>query len=118
MRGTSVALEAGDMDVFAFGLLAITTSWIMLGLVALTRASRTKRCPVFALGMVSVLKPLSGRDDDLEENLKSFFLQDYVRFELIFGVEDPRDPSVPIVRKLMREHPHIAAKLVVHGGTR
>ena len=35
---------------------------------------------------VSILKPLSGLDLDLESNLRTFFEQDYPSFEILFAV--------------------------------
>ncbi len=40
---------------------------------------------------MSVLKPLSGLERDLEGNLETFFVQDYPSYELVFGVQDPSE---------------------------
>lgn len=69
---------------------------------------------------VSVLKPLSGLDEGLEENLRGFFEQDYSAaagplFELIFAVRQESDPCVPLVRRLCAEHPNVPARLMVTG---
>jgi ceramide glucosyltransferase len=65
---------------------------------------------------VSILKPLSGRDADLSENLESFFTQDYERFELLFGVTDRRDPAIEVARELAARHPNVPCRIVVHEG--
>lgn len=62
---------------------------------------------------VTIFKPLKGCDEGLEENLRSFFRLDYPTFQLLFGVADPDDPAVPIVRRLMAEFPLQDARLVV-----
>lgn len=67
---------------------------------------------------VTVLKPLCGLDAGLADNLRSFFAQDHPRFELLFGVEGEDDPAVSVVKMLMREHPHVRARLVIHRGSR
>jgi ceramide glucosyltransferase len=52
---------------------------------------------------ISVLKPLCGQDDRLEENLRSFFTQDYPDYELLFAVHRLDDPAVAVVNKVSRE---------------
>ena len=67
----------------------------------------------FSLFPVSVLKPLKGVEDGIEENLRSFFLLDYPVFELIFSISDPEDPVRPIVERFMRKYPSVSARLIV-----
>ena len=64
---------------------------------------------------ISVLKPLSGIDEGLRENLVSFFEQDYNHFELIFAVRDADDPAAELVRSLMAFYPQISCRLLVTG---
>lgn len=64
---------------------------------------------------VSICKPLFGADDGLEENLRTFFQQDYPAFELLLAVNREEDAGTKIARKLMAEFPHVAAQLVVTG---
>ncbi len=64
---------------------------------------------------ISVLKPLSGADLGLEENLRSFFLQDYPEFEILFAVREPDDPAVRVVERLRTQFPQIPARLIVTG---
>jgi ceramide glucosyltransferase len=64
---------------------------------------------------LSVLKPLHGAEDGLEDNLRSFFTQKYPDYELIFAVRDSSDAAVPIVNTLIREYPEIGAKLLIVG---
>ena len=64
---------------------------------------------------ISVLKPLAGRDLGLEENLRSFFTQDYAEFELLFAIRNSDDPAVEVVDRLRAEFPAIAAQLIVTG---
>lgn len=64
---------------------------------------------------ISVLKPLAGLDDGLEENLRGFFEQDYPNFELLFAVRQETDPCVPLVRRLCAEHAHIPSRLILTG---
>ena len=45
---------------------------------------------------ISILKPLCGVDDALEENLRSFAQLDYPHFEVLLGVKDRSDTAWPI----------------------
>src|SRR5690606_26541995 len=63
---------------------------------------------------VSVIKPVRGLDPGAEANFRSFFRQRYPSaFELIFACESEDDPAVPLLRRLMEEHPEVPARLVL-----
>ncbi len=62
---------------------------------------------------VSVLKPLYGAEPQLYENLRSFCIQDYADYQLIFGVRESTDPAVAVVQRLQREFPQRDLVLVV-----
>jgi ceramide glucosyltransferase len=65
---------------------------------------------------ISVLKPLCGHDDGLEENLRSFMVQDYPEYEILFGVHRPNDPAVAVVEKIIGEFSgRISARLIITG---
>ena len=54
---------------------------------------------------VSVLKPLCGVDDGLEENLATFATLDYPEYEVLLGVRSPSDPAWPVARAAARRWP-------------
>jgi ceramide glucosyltransferase len=62
---------------------------------------------------ISILKPLKGIDPDALENFSSHCEQDYPNFQLIFGVSDPADPAIEVVRKLQAKYPRIQIDLIV-----
>lgn len=65
---------------------------------------------------VSMLKPLCGHDDGLEENLRSFMVQDYPEYEVLFGVHRPDDASVAVAEKIIGEFSgRISARLIITG---
>jgi len=62
---------------------------------------------------VSILKPLKGVDPEIWESFSSHCEQDYPKFQLIFGVSDPADPAVEVVRRLQAKYPNLPIELVV-----
>ncbi|AGF51809.1 ceramide glucosyltransferase [Synechocystis sp. PCC 6803] len=52
---------------------------------------------------VSVLKPVRGLEKNLEANLRTIAQQNYPAYEVIYCVQDPQDPALPIVKKLQAE---------------
>jgi len=64
----------------------------------------------------SLLKPLCGEDPELYANLASFCRQDYPAWQIVFGVQDPADPAIAVVRRLIAEFPDADLKLVVESG--
>jgi len=68
-----------------------------------------------AVEPVSILKPLHGLDEGLEENLRSFFTQDYPAFELLFAARSPADPCWDLVTKLRNEFPGVPVRTFITG---
>ncbi len=65
---------------------------------------------------VSILKPLSGHDEGLEDNLRSFFTQKYAgEYEILFAVRNESDAAVPVVRRLQAVFPDIPSRLLFVG---
>ena len=62
---------------------------------------------------VSIVRPLCGIDNFLEETLRTSFMLRYANFELIFCVASPRDAAIPIVRQLMAAYPQVRARLLI-----
>jgi ceramide glucosyltransferase len=72
---------------------------------------------------VSVLKPLSGFEAHLSENIETFFHHDYPgTVQFVFGVQDPADSAIPVVKSLIERYPGLDVQLVVnsamHGANR
>ena len=99
-------------------LLAFVTGAAVCCGLAVVAAGRYRRVrPPKALGIqsISILKPLAGLDDGLEENLASFFELHYPEFELLFAVTLPTDPAIALVEKLRALYRAVPSRLIVTG---
>jgi len=95
---------AANLASAAYLLVAI---WRVNRFRQQTRIAGTFRPPV------TILKPVCGLDSGLYENLRSFCVQDYPEYQVIFGVRDAADPAVPVIRRLMEEFPLVDTELLV-----
>ncbi|MCU1232853.1 MAG: putative ceramide glucosyltransferase [Candidatus Solibacter sp.] len=64
---------------------------------------------------ISVLKPLAGVDDGLEQNLRSFFEQKYWQFEILFAVRNADDPAIAVAERLRAQYPAVPSRMIVTG---
>jgi len=64
---------------------------------------------------VSVLKPVHGMEPRLEQNLESFFQQDYPNYELIFCARHADDPALLAAEQLSAKYPNIKTKILTCG---
>jgi len=69
--------------------------------------------PENQLPPVSILKPLKGVDPEIWESFCSHCEQEYPQFQLLFGVGDPADPAIEVVRKLQAKYPNLPIELIV-----
>jgi len=77
------------------------------------RKLRLAPLPESQLPPVSILKPLKGVDPEIWESFCSHCEQEYPDFQLIFGVSDPGDPAIAVVRKLQAQYPKLPITLMV-----
>src|SRR5215831_18501156 len=62
---------------------------------------------------VSVLRPVCGDENFLEETLGSSFRLDFPDYEILFCAARQDDPAVPLVRRLIGNNPGVPARLLV-----
>jgi ceramide glucosyltransferase len=62
---------------------------------------------------VTIIRPVCGIDNFVEETLASSFALDYPQYEVIFCVASARDPVVPIVERMIAGHPAVRARLLI-----
>jgi ceramide glucosyltransferase len=98
-------------------LMLVTGSLVycVLTVIAAVRYRGVRPPALHTAVPISILKPLAGVDDGLEENLRSFFEQDYPAFEILFAVRSPEDPAAAVVERLRAGYPAIPSRLLVTG---
>ncbi|MGZ8797278.1 MAG: glycosyltransferase [Thermoanaerobaculia bacterium] len=112
---------------FVLGTLAIIGTILTSIQTLLTMRLRRRERP-FAAGpgaagsrpgdlLVSILKPVCGLDDELEQNLLSFASLHGIQYEVILSIEDRDDPALPLATTVVRDHPDVF-RLIVGGGMR
>ena len=52
---------------------------------------------------VTVLKPVKGLEKDLKLNLRTIGIQDYPKYQVVYSVQDTKDPALPIVQEIQEE---------------
>ena len=98
-----------------------STIYCLMVLVAAVRFGLRKRREDRAaevstfLPPVSVLKPLHGTEDGMEQNLETFFQQEYPEFELLFCARHDDDAGLTLARAVGRRYPHVDARYVTCG---
>jgi len=106
-----MALETLASGFCALGALVHLAS---TGLVA-WRTARDRRRPAEppVRPPVTLLRPVRGLENHLEDALASSFTLDWPEYEILFCVKDADDPVVPVVERLIAAHPHVPARLLV-----
>lgn len=85
----------------------------ILSLVAGIRQRLRRDQPAANQPPVSILKPVRGVDPAMLAALRSQAQQQYPEFEILFGVADPHDPAITLIRQLQGEFPSVAIRLHV-----
>ncbi|MGC9965902.1 MAG: bacteriohopanetetrol glucosamine biosynthesis glycosyltransferase HpnI [Syntrophobacteraceae bacterium] len=62
---------------------------------------------------VSILIPLCGADSHAYQNYAALCRQDYPELEIVFGVGDSRDSSIPVIARLRADFPQVPIELVI-----
>jgi ceramide glucosyltransferase len=104
--------------MFVFILTVASVFYYLISVIASEKffsASPERRSAQFH--PVSILIPLHGADFHAYQNYTALCRQDYPEFEIVFGVGDSEDSSIPVISKLRADFPQTPIKLVVSSGT-
>ena len=103
------------IGILGVATLVLAAAYTLLALVAVLVWGRRKAAEAaLKLPPVTILKPLCGAEPGLYENLRTFCLQDYPQFQIVFGISEDTDPAVAVVTRLVREFPALAIAVVVN----
>ena len=97
-----------------FGVLAFALHLASIRRRHRRAAVRANKC--VAAGMrrrVSIIRPVCGIENFIEETLRSAFTLDYPRYEILFCAASAHDPVVPLVRAADRRASRIRARLLI-----
>jgi ceramide glucosyltransferase len=104
--------------VSAIGIAQAVAAWLVVRRFAARLGTR----PGLATVPVTILKPLHGDEPLLEQALSTVCAQDYPTWQVVFGVQDPTDTALPVVRRLQARYPNCDIAVVVdptpHGPNR
>lgn len=100
--------------VLGLALLALLT--FVLGTWATVR--HTSRPPASvpdsALPPVTIVKPVKGLEELLEDNLRTFYEQQYPgQFEIVVASTERDDPALPVARRVARDYPSVPTRFVL-----
>jgi ceramide glucosyltransferase len=105
-----------------YALLGAATLYGIIVWLAALAAFRSPRAALDGAPQVTLLKPLCGAEPETYDCLRSFCDQSYSDYQIVFGVADPDDPAVAVVRQLQWEYPEREIRLIVdrrqHGSSR
>jgi ceramide glucosyltransferase len=103
MRTLEIVAAVGTLASLAYYFVCL---WSAASFQKAKPSSESFRPPV------SILKPLKGTDPEMYESFRSHCLQEYVEYEIIFGLNDPVDPAIELVERLKKEFPHRSIRLI------
>jgi len=111
--------------LLGISVLGIFSSTVFLALVIIAAARFKKHSEQYrqsalsaslqALPPVTIFKPVHGMEGRLQQNLASFFEQDYPDYEIIIGARSADDPAIVLAGELQRQYPNVKSRIVTSG---
>jgi len=112
-------------SLLALASFGLVSSFVFLSL-AIIAAVRFKKhsdarlkdalsFPADQLPPVTIFKPVHGMEERLEQNLESFFQQDYPDYEIIIGARSEDDPAILLAKNIGQRYPRVKSRIVASG---
>jgi ceramide glucosyltransferase len=107
------------IEIILAGLTVAADAFYLLSIVAARRFFASPKSKASSdkasseLPPVSIMVPLHGADFNAARNYALLCRQNYSQYQIVFGVRDAADSSIPIVEKLIRDFPDSDIELVV-----
>ncbi len=105
----AIARLAGAFTIFAF----LTHFATILIARRRLRVPPAQSPPATQTPPVTIIRPVCGVDAYEELTLRSTFELDYPRYEILFCSASAEDAVVPLVQRLIAEHPDVRARLLI-----
>jgi ceramide glucosyltransferase len=110
------------LGIAAFGVVS-SSVFLFLTIIAAVRFKRRSRnyqtsvlqSSSDLLPPVTIFKPVHGKEERLEQNLESFFQQDYPDYEIIIGARNANDPAIVLAEELRCRYPERKCRIVISG---
>jgi ceramide glucosyltransferase len=111
--GPILSLALGALAVIGVITSTVYSLMVAIGVFRFRRRAALAK-PAFQ-PPVSILKPVHGDEPGLEENLATFFVQDYPQYEILFCARHSDDPGLAAARRIAARFPHIPARILTCG---
>lgn len=103
---TTVANFTAWASLACYAVAALGSCYALLAAAVARRFAVTSDAAAANFPAVTILKPLHGAEPDLYLRLAGFCRQDYPSpVQIVFGVADPADPAIAVVRRLIADFP-------------
>ena len=108
-----------DLGAACLALAMAGCIYALVAVAAVRRFGGDSGPPPGAFPGITILKPLSGLEPGLYDDLASFCDQDYPGpVQVLFGVQDAADAAVEVVERLIAEWPGRDLELIAHAPAR
>ena len=101
------------IKVVLVGCTLAADAFYILSMIAGFRFFSKRETAGEYLPPVSIMVPLYGADFKAHQNYQRLCRQDYPEYQIVFGVRESTDSSIPIIQKLKAEFPERDIELVV-----